>query len=124
MIEKSGNDCENGAEQGSNVLKTGANSGENSNGKEETLIQTPKNGDPRIISEHVTERVENGSNKCHEKNNHNGENCKETGDDVKSLTLSKTCPPEVPNGRSKFPENNNGNADITKDTEPFHSQEM
>ena len=38
VIEKPGNDCENGAEQGSNVLKkSGVNSGENSNGKEETL---------------------------------------------------------------------------------------
>ena len=27
---------------------------------------------------------------------------KKTGDDVKSLSLSKTCPPEVPNGTSKF----------------------
>ena len=42
MIEKPGNDCENGAEQGSNILKSGVNSGENSNGKEETPIQTPK----------------------------------------------------------------------------------
>ena len=73
VIEKSGNDCENGAEQGSNVLKSGVNSGENSNGKEETPIQTPENGDTRIISEHVIEGVENGSNKCHEKNNCNGE---------------------------------------------------
>ena len=39
VIEKPGNDCENGAEQGSNVLKSGVNSGENSNGKEETPIQ-------------------------------------------------------------------------------------
>ena len=74
-----------------------------------------------IISEHVIEGVENGSNKCHEKNNHTGENCKETGDDVKSLTLSKMCQ-EVPNGRSKFPENSNGNGDITKDTEPVAEQ--
>ena len=91
VIEKPGNDCENGAEQGSNVLKSGVNSGENSNRKEETPIQTPENGDTRIISEHVIEGVENGSNKCQEKNNHNRENCKETGDDVKSLTLSKMC---------------------------------
>ena len=34
VIEKPGNDCENGAEQGSNVLKSGVNSGENSNRKE------------------------------------------------------------------------------------------
>ena len=56
MIEKPGNDCENGTEQGSNVLKSGDNSGENSNGKEESPIQTPENGDPRIISEHVYRR--------------------------------------------------------------------
>ena len=122
MIEKPGNDCENGAEQGSNVLKSGVTSGKNSNGKEETQIQSPENGDTRVISEHVIEGVENGSNKCHEKNNCNGENCKETGDDVKSLTLSKMCPQEVPNDRSKFPENNNCNGDITKDTEPVAEQ--
>ena len=46
-------------------LKVEFNSGENSNGKEETPIQTPENGDTRIISEHVIEGVENGSNKCH-----------------------------------------------------------
>ena len=33
VIEKPGNDCENGAEQGSNVIKSGVNSGENSNRK-------------------------------------------------------------------------------------------
>ena len=91
-------------------------------GRKKLLIQTPENGDTRIASEHVIEGVENCSNKCHEKNNRNGENCKETGDDVKSLTLSKMCPQEVPNGRSKFPENNNGNGDITKDTEPVAEQ--
>ena len=42
MIEKPGNDCENGAEQGSNVLKSGVNSGENNNGKEELQFKLLK----------------------------------------------------------------------------------
>ena len=49
VIEKPGNDCENGAEQGSNVLKSGVNSGENSNGKEisdnkEEILSEPGTG--------------------------------------------------------------------------------
>ena len=49
MIEKPGNDCENGAEQGSNVLKSGVTSGENSNRKEisdnkEEILSEPGTG--------------------------------------------------------------------------------
>ena len=49
MIEKPGNDSENGAEQGSNVLKSGVTSGENSNRKEisdnkEEILSDPGTG--------------------------------------------------------------------------------